>query len=110
MCMEKMSRKGKYKFKKDPKQPSVTNLLPSASKTPLSQTTSEPSTSTNSAYREKRRRNTTDSSETLSTTPPTPNQLKINKEAMWLYAELFWVSGMCKSVKCPNIKASGCVM
>ena len=24
---------------------------------------------------------------------------KSNKEAMWLYAELFWVSGMCKSVK-----------
>ena len=71
-----MSRKGKYKFKKDPKQPSVSNLLPSANKT-----AAELNTSTNSAYREKRRRNTTDSNETSSTTtPPTPNQPKIKKD------------------------------
>ena len=77
-----MSRKGKYKFKKDPKQPSVTNLLPSANKTPTLQTTGELNTSAsvNSVYREKRRRNTNDSSETLTATPPTPNQPKVKKD------------------------------
>ena len=77
---KKMSRKGKYKFKKDPKQPSVTNLLPSANKTPTSQTTSELNTSVNNAYREKRRRNTNDSSETSTISPATPIQQKIKKD------------------------------
>ena len=70
-----MTQKGKYKFKKDPKQPSVTNLLQSVEREPL-ESTSE-NTSPQSSVREKRRRATNDSTDSQS---PQSNRLKKDKK------------------------------